>query len=127
MTCDSYLQMLRSENILLCVSEYCNFDSQSLCSFTQDTNDDFNWTFNKGPTTSTPSTGPTADFSGIGNVTHYTITMSRNISIVPHLHGSIYQAFRHTFPSVFISHYISTSQASFCTDGSPRASITRSG
>lgn len=45
---------------------YCNFDSKSLCGFTQDNSEDFDWTFNKGPTSSTPSTGPTADFSGNG-------------------------------------------------------------
>ncbi|KAL9975855.1 hypothetical protein ACROYT_G013067, partial [Oculina patagonica] len=45
---------------------YCNFDGNSLCGFTQDNSDDFDWSLNKGTTSSTPSTGPTADFSRIG-------------------------------------------------------------
>lgn len=58
--------------MLLCVSVYCNFDSKSLCGFTQDNSEDFDWTLNKGPTSSTPSTGPTADFSGNGNIKRIT-------------------------------------------------------
>lgn len=44
----------------------CNFDSQSLCGFTQDTGDNFNWSLHKGRTGSYPTTGPTTDFSGNG-------------------------------------------------------------
>ena len=44
----------------------CNFDDGTLCGLVQSTNDDFNWTLNRGPTVSA-STGPTADVSGTGN------------------------------------------------------------
>lgn len=47
-------------------SVFCNFDSRSLCRFTQDNRDEFDWTLNKGVTGSNPSTGPTADLSGNG-------------------------------------------------------------
>ncbi|XP_028396557.1 MAM and LDL-receptor class A domain-containing protein 2-like [Dendronephthya gigantea] len=43
----------------------CNFDQNSLCSFTNSQNDDFDWTIGRG---STPSyqTGPSQDVSGLG-------------------------------------------------------------
>lgn len=69
MKCDSGLNVLDSK-IPPYVSVYCNFDSKSLCGFTQDSSDQFDWALNKGPTGSTPSTGPTADFSGNGKITH---------------------------------------------------------
>nr|XP_058972703.1 MAM and LDL-receptor class A domain-containing protein 1-like [Pocillopora verrucosa] len=45
--------------------EYCNFDSGSLCDFTQATGDQFDWTLHKGPTR-TGGTGPGTDMSGKG-------------------------------------------------------------
>ena len=51
----------------------CNFDS-SMCGFTQDKNDRFDWTRKRGSTGS-PSTGPSSDHtSGNGRLTkHKTI------------------------------------------------------
>ncbi|CAH3027830.1 unnamed protein product, partial [Porites evermanni] len=45
---------------------YCNFDSRTWCGFTQDTQDEFDWTLHRGRTGSYPTTGPTNDFSGNG-------------------------------------------------------------
>ena len=55
------------------ISVDCNFDSQSLCGFTQDTGDNFNWSLHKGRTGSYPTTGPTTDFSGNGKTNHLII------------------------------------------------------
>ena len=52
--------------------EYCNFDSGSLCDFTQATGDQFDWTLHKGPT-STGGTGPGTDMSGKGQLFDYPI------------------------------------------------------
>ena len=62
----AYLEFVAKILQMFCVSVYCNFDSRSLCGFTQDSRDNFDWTVNKGATGSTPSTGPTDDFSGNG-------------------------------------------------------------
>ncbi|XP_041467171.1 MAM and LDL-receptor class A domain-containing protein 1-like [Lytechinus variegatus] len=43
----------------------CDFDDNSLCSWTQDRTDDFNWILNKGQTSSSTS-GPDTDYSGTG-------------------------------------------------------------
>ena len=49
----------------------CNFDSLSVCGFTQDKNDKFDWTRNRGSTSSS-STGPSADHStGSGRLTKH--------------------------------------------------------
>ena len=53
---------------------YCNFDSGSLCDFTQATGDQFDWTLHKGPT-STGGTGPGTDMSGKGQLYDYPIFM----------------------------------------------------
>ena len=45
---------------------YCNFDVQSLCQFTQGTGDQYDWLLNKGTTSSSPDTGPSADISSTG-------------------------------------------------------------
>lgn len=49
----------------LFVTVYCNFDSGSRCDFTQDTQDDFDWTVHQGDTPS-GGTGPSSDMSGKG-------------------------------------------------------------
>lgn len=49
-----------------CVSVFCNFDAQSLCQFTQGSDDQFDWTLNKDSTPSAPNTGPSKDVSSAG-------------------------------------------------------------
>ena len=44
----------------------CNFDQGNLCSFTNGSSDDFDWTINRGSTPSS-GTGPSHDVSGDGN------------------------------------------------------------
>ena len=48
-----------------CVSVFCNFDAQSLCQFTQGSDDQFDWTLNKDSTQSV-NTGPSKDISSAG-------------------------------------------------------------
>ena len=48
----------------------CNFDDGKLCSFTNDQNDEFDWTINSGSTSSF-DTGPSQDVSGTGKLYSY--------------------------------------------------------
>ena len=57
-------QQLTFCHVLILV--YCNFDAQSLCQFTQGTGDQYDWLLNKGTTSSSPDTGPSADTSSTG-------------------------------------------------------------
>ena len=59
-------------SVLFFSIEYCNFDSGSLCDFTQATGDQFDWTLHKGPTRS-GGTGPSTDMSGKGQLFDYPI------------------------------------------------------
>ena len=51
--------------VFLFATVYCNFDHGSRCDFTQDTQDDFDWTVHQGATPS-GGTGPSSDMSGKG-------------------------------------------------------------
>ena len=62
---------------LFSLATACNFDN-SMCGFTQDKNDTFDWTRNKGGTSSSP-TGPSSDHtSGSGRLTKHKTLESLN-------------------------------------------------
>lgn len=57
-------------NDVLCHSQgefHCSFEEEPICMFTQDKNDDFDWTRHSAATRDTkytPNTGPSGDHSG---------------------------------------------------------------
>lgn len=66
-------------SVLFFSIEYCNFDSGSLCDFTQATGDQFDWTLHKGSTRS-GGTGPSTDMSGKGQLFDYPILEARRVA-----------------------------------------------
>lgn len=62
--------MTRTPGCALCQSPgefHCSFEEEPICMFTQDKNDDFDWTRHSAATRDTkytPNTGPSADHSG---------------------------------------------------------------
>jgi len=74
-TLTEYCSSLLLTFSLALLTVYCSFDTGSLCEFSQGTEDDFDWTLNRGPTSS-GGTGPSTDMSGNGTFDQQIISLN---------------------------------------------------